>query len=232
MRILFLGNSFTYFHDLPAMLSRLTGWETAAVVRGGAYLRQFLDEKDELSAQMNAALARGPWDKVVLQEQSFHAIGDWEDYLSSAGALCARIREGGAAPVLYATWPYRAGSEKLRRTGLTYDQMARGLRDAFARAAVRCGAQAVPVGSAFERAATHVSLYAEDAYHPSPQGTYLAACVFAWTLAPALALRPWRPEEIAQEEAARLRALALESLAIKGQAPERKEGHSERSNTL
>ena len=210
MRILFFGNSFTYYNDLPAMLSHLTGWETAAVTRGGAYLRQFLDEGDELNAQMNAAMARGPWDKIVLQEQSFNAVGGREDYLAAADALCARVREHGAEPVLYATWPYQAGSEKLRGTGLSYAQMAQGLREAFAQASLRCGARTVPVGSAFERASGQVPLYIEDAYHPTPQGTYLAACVFAETLAPAPLLKPWWPEELSAEEAAGLRALALE----------------------
>lgn len=42
-KLLFVGNSFTYYHDLPAMLEKLScaaGYsiQTAAVTKGGWYL--------------------------------------------------------------------------------------------------------------------------------------------------------------------------------------------------
>ena len=210
MRILFLGNSFTHVNHLPAMLSRMTGWETAMVTRGAAFLHDFLNEQDELHGRFLAALDNGPWDYVVLQEQSFNAAGNPEDYLRAAEGLCALIREKGGKPVLYATWPYQEGGDKLAATGMTFAQMGQKLWDTYALASERLHMPAAKVGRAFERAAARFPLYQPDAFHPSPQGTYLAACVFAALLAPDAPLTSWKPDEIPEEEAAGLRAVAFE----------------------
>ena len=69
MKILMLGNSFTYFHDMPKMLAALLNVEVDSVTRGGAYLHQFLDFEDELFARVKEALHRQKWDYIVLQEQ-------------------------------------------------------------------------------------------------------------------------------------------------------------------
>ena len=38
MRILMLGNSFTFFHDMPKMLAAILPAQVVANVRGGAFL--------------------------------------------------------------------------------------------------------------------------------------------------------------------------------------------------
>ena len=48
MRILFLGNSFTYYHDLPDMVAELLHAEVKGNLCGGAYLYQHIDPSDEL----------------------------------------------------------------------------------------------------------------------------------------------------------------------------------------
>ena len=58
MKVLMLGNSFTYFHDMPKMVAALLNEEVDSVTRGGAYLHQMLDPEDELCAQVMAAIKR------------------------------------------------------------------------------------------------------------------------------------------------------------------------------
>ena len=120
MRVLFIGNSFTYVNDLPDMVKHLLACETTAVVRGGAYLRDFCNPADELHGKLEGALLQGPWDYAVIQEQSFNAVGNREDFFKHAGILCARVRKAGAKPVLYSTWAYKEDSEKLKNTGYSY----------------------------------------------------------------------------------------------------------------
>ena len=43
MRILMLGNSFTYYNDMPRLLSAMTGWEVVSHTRGGARLAEHLN---------------------------------------------------------------------------------------------------------------------------------------------------------------------------------------------
>lgn len=208
MRILFLGNSFTYYHDLPEMVGRLLSCETAAVTRGGAYLWQFCDAKDELHRMAEEKLQQGLWDWVVLQEQSFNAVGNREDFLRSMEMLCARVRSAGAKPLLYASWAYREGSEKLAKTHCTYLEMAQGLKEAYALAGEKNDAPVAPVGEAFTRAREEEMLYEPDDFHPSLSGSYLSACVIARSLAPDTPLSDWRPEGISREVAEKLQRIS------------------------
>src|SRR5690349_6622272 len=71
-RVLFIGNSYTYFNNLPQMFAGLSASakppqtvETEMVVVGGATLKGLWENGRALEA-----LKGGRWDYVVLQEQS------------------------------------------------------------------------------------------------------------------------------------------------------------------
>jgi diaminohydroxyphosphoribosylaminopyrimidine deaminase/5-amino-6-(5-phosphoribosylamino)uracil reductase len=79
MRILMLGNSFTYFHDMPQILSHLHSLKIQSLlVEGGAKLLQsFIDASlwDNARVEINRSLAVGEGvsapviSKVYLAEQ-------------------------------------------------------------------------------------------------------------------------------------------------------------------
>ena len=175
MRILMLGNSFTYFNDMPDLLAALTGWEVVSHTRGGAYLCEHLDPDAELGRKTLPALENERWDYVVLQEQSRGPYEKAEQFHDSVRALCARIRAAGATPVLYATWAYRDHSERLAGTGITYAQMLRALSRGYHAAARENGALVADVGEAFAAVRDRLDLYVSDDYHPNPTGSLLAA---------------------------------------------------------
>lgn len=179
MRILMLGNSFTYFHDMPSMLAALTGAEVVARTRGGAYLSEQLDPADELGQGTLNALETEAWDFVVLQEQSIGPIREPERFHPSADRLCALAKAAGATPLFYATWAYREGSEKLAATGLSYADMAAGMRAGYHAAVERNGALIADVGNAFTAMRGLAQLYEPDDYHPSETGSLLAAATLA-----------------------------------------------------
>lgn len=130
MRILMLGNSFTFFNDMPDMLAELTGAEVVAHTRGGARLSEQLNPNTRMGAATQAALREGKWDYVVLQEMSNGPITSPASFFSSVTRLCEQIRANGAVPVLYATWAYQRGGAKLRAFGMGYDQMYQQLHQA------------------------------------------------------------------------------------------------------
>ncbi len=196
MNILMLGNSFTYFNDMPGMLAGELNASVTEVVRGGAFLHDFLSQEDELCQLGMAALLgeiheregremcrtfgekpQGKWDYVVIQEQSFNAVGNPEDYLKSATELIRRIKSVGAVPVIYATWAYRDGSMKLKSTWLSFSEMRERQTKTYTNAAKECGALLADVGAAFEKADFNV--YNDDDYHPNEQASRLAAHVIA-----------------------------------------------------
>lgn len=182
MRILMLGNSFTFFHDMPKMLSAMLGAEVAAHTRGGAMLAEQLNPETEMGARTLKALRDEKWDYVILQEQSNAPITKKKSFLASSEKLCRLIKDNGAKPVFYSTWAYREGSGKLESMEMTYEQMDDGLTRSYREAAEANGALTACVGTAFTAMRKCAGLYEADDYHPSEAGSLLAAAVIARTI--------------------------------------------------
>ncbi len=175
MRILMLGNSLTFANDMPHMLAVLTGAEVVHHTRGGARLSEQLNPATRLGARTQAALAQGAWDYVVLQEMSHGPISAPKSFFASTARLCKQIQDSGAVPVLYATWAYQKGSAKLSAKGWAYDEMSRGLSEAYRQAARENHALLADVGRRFYELADAQDLYAPDGVHPTKAGSRIAA---------------------------------------------------------
>jgi len=182
MKILMLGNSFTYYNDMPQMLAKLTGATVVANTKGGARLAEQLNEETELGSKAMEALRTESWDYVVLQEQSNAPITSHDSFLKSSSELCKKIRENGAVPVFYATWAYQKGGQHLAEFGMDYDEMYRGMYAAYHEAAELNHALIADVGKRFYEYDGEENLYVEDSYHPSEFGSRLAAEVIAEVL--------------------------------------------------
>lgn len=182
--VLFIGNSFTYYNDLPGLVSGMfeqagLDYQVESLTKGGWYLSRYADPQDEMGSQLYENLVGRHWDYVILQDQSFNPVKDREGFICAAGKLCDLLKP--EKVLFYQTWAYEDGSEKLAQTGLTYDRMYEQLKAAYTEAAVKWGGTVVPVGDRFaECRAAHpeVKLYVEDHFHPSPEGSALAAKEF------------------------------------------------------
>src|SRR5215470_3806228 len=118
-RVLFLGNSYTYFNDLPAIFSELAKAghqctvETRMVAPGGKTLKDHWE-----SSASREALNSQAWDFVVLQDQSTLGInfyfegqtrvGGDEKFRPYAELWAREIRKHHAMPIFYLTWARRA----------------------------------------------------------------------------------------------------------------------------
>lgn len=176
MRILFLGNSFTFYHDLPEMVAQILHAEVKGNLRGGAYLHQHIDPSDELYSITRKLLSEEKWDYVVLQDQSQGPITHPEEFRRAVAILSSMIQQAGGKPVLYETWAYEEGSDTLASTGMPFAEMQQKLTDGYRLAAEENQALIAPVGQAFAAARAVTQLYdAGDHYHPSLAGSRLAA---------------------------------------------------------
>jgi lysophospholipase L1-like esterase len=183
MRILMLGNSFTFANDMPDMLAELLNAEVVHHTRGGAHLAEQFNPDTEMGAKTLAALTGETWDYVVLQEYSTGPLTGRERFLQSVEQLCQLIRRNGACPILYATWAYRKDCDKLEEMGLEYDVMAAQLSEAYHEAADQNEALIAEVGKRFYEQAEKTELYADDGKHPSEAGSKLAAETIAAVIA-------------------------------------------------
>ncbi|MEO5700227.1 MAG: DUF4886 domain-containing protein [Casimicrobiaceae bacterium] len=176
IRILFVGNSYTAHHDLPALLTQLAASaprarvvRTRMITAGGASLRRHWN-----AATVHAALRDASWDIVVLQDQSTLPVKNAARYRDNVGAFIPLIRAHGATPVLYLTWARRDTPQAQPVLNETIVALAREI-----------DAGVAPVGVAWQAARVtcpDIELYVKDGSHPTPAGAYLSACVFLVTL--------------------------------------------------
>lgn len=187
LKVLFIGNSATYVHDLPQKLSRLAtkaGYPLIAdsCVEGGNQLADFLNPAYQFRDKMFAALAKG-YDIVFLQEYSYCiASEEKRDTTRKASrTIHQAIEETGAKTYFYIRPPIGEGYDIGHFT--SYEQCIE-LDKLFVPIAQELGATTAHVNRAFAYALQNLSipLWGPDNAHISPEGAYMAVCVFFSTL--------------------------------------------------
>lgn len=216
-RVLFIGNSYTRFNDLPRMVQNLSRsveggpvLRTSRETHGGFDLRRHWRRR-----RTRRRIATGGWDAVVLQDHSLQPIRHPDRMEEYARRFAERASEAGARLVLFETWTRRPGSRAYRRYELgDPEQMAEDVDRVYGRLGRELHASVAPVGRAWERARDELPdtvLHRPDGTHPLPAGSYLSACVIYRTLTGGDPRRAsWRPRGLSRSEAARIRALAAE----------------------
>ncbi len=177
LRVLFVGNSYTYFENLPqvvAVLSEKTGTVliTRKMTLGGAKLSEHW--RGARGLKTREEINNGNYDIVVLQEWSLGTVNEKDSAEYYLGLFSDLVRGKGAKTLYYLTWAREKSPEQ-------QDIISRVYREA----AEVNGAAVVPVGEAWALALSErpdFRLYFPDGSHPAELGTYLAACVFVATI--------------------------------------------------
>lgn len=168
LRVLFIGNSLTSWHNLPAYVASLArqAGDTTFRYRMIAPPAVALEDHWRIP-RTRRALAQERWDVVVMQ-QGPSAERESRVHLCTWTKRFADLaRSRGAKPRLLMVWS--AG-----RFGL------HEVIDSYAAAAAAADAPALPAGAAWAaawRRKAGLALHARDGLHPSRLGTYLAALV-------------------------------------------------------
>ncbi|NQU25321.1 MAG: SGNH/GDSL hydrolase family protein [Candidatus Nealsonbacteria bacterium] len=168
--LLFIGNSHTYYNDMPAQLAFLAAAAGRTVVvdshvEGGCTLQQHCEQTGAIERIGSRA-----WDVVVLQEQSTRPLEDPQAMYRSARILHAEIEKCSAETVFYLTWAQQDRPATQDAINEAYHAIAKEL-----------GARLAPVGVAWHNAMAanaELILHAADGRHANATGSYLAACVF------------------------------------------------------
>jgi len=191
VRVLFVGNSFTFVNDLPAMVVNLAAsdagnrvrLEVKAMTFPGAHLNELLQQSDVL-----AWVRAHRIDYVVLQEQSgwYQSPEQVENTAVSLSNWLDELRTRNESPLLFEVWSDATGSDIYTDQGYstfgsTPEAEAERILERTQELSRRFAIPIVPVGAVFERA-RHTSgapeLLGPDHHHASVAGTYLAALVF------------------------------------------------------
>jgi hypothetical protein len=183
LSVLFIGNSFTQFHQLERLVRRLAENDPGAPrihthteTRPGCTLRRHW-----IGRRAVTEIRRGGYTHVVLQDHSLRPLDRPEEMVAYARRFDEEIERAGARTVLYSTWARRPGSGFYRtRPGLDAHSMQERVDHVYVDLAQELDAELAPVGGAFLEAQSslpEVPLRGRDGFHPTLAGSYLAACV-------------------------------------------------------
>jgi hypothetical protein len=165
LRVLFVGNSTTYYNDMPGLVQKLAVGDQGARPLFAVYytapgwsLRSA--SRDE---GLSDLLDEVRWDAVVLQEHGERASASLQrqrrETIPFARDLHDRATATGARTIVFMNWYARSESDL----------------------ASQLGVPAAPVSVAWGEALRlrpHLNLLARDGRHPNRAGSYLFACVF------------------------------------------------------
>lgn len=212
-RVLFVGNSYTdanlgldyHLRNLVLSADSTQIIETSRVAPGGYTLEAHWHDQNTITTIEN-----GNWDVVILQEQSMRPVTDPDLMYEYATLLNGAIIRSFAQTGFFMTWAREFDPPMIEDLSAAYNHISAEL-----------DAMVAPVGRAFQLMQEEhpdIDIYHTDGSHPSPHGTYLAACVFyvvLWHDNP-VGIEYGENEYITEEEKLILQEMAWETVCIYG----------------
>jgi hypothetical protein len=167
--ILFIGNSLTYFNDMPDIVAAISlGAEDDPPLRVGMVAFPNFSLEDHWNrGDALEAIDEGGWDVVVLQQGPSTLPASRDHLVEWAVRFAERIRSAGAEPALLSVWPTdgtEAGYDATLASYLAAAEAADGIL--------------IPAGEAWREALardSELSLTIIDGFHPSLLGSVIAA---------------------------------------------------------
>ena len=184
--ILFIGNSYTYFNNMPSIVADIAASfgnhvDYASQTPGGMTFAGHAGNSNTYSA-MNST----DWDYVVLQAQSQEPSFPYGQVNKQTLPFAMQLADSAQAistcsqAMFFMTWGRENGDPQWDSIN-TFDKMNARLRLAYLRFADSSNASVAPVGVAWKYVRDNhpeINLYTGDGSHPSYAGSYLAACTF------------------------------------------------------
>ncbi|MBL7902412.1 MAG: T9SS type A sorting domain-containing protein [Bacteroidia bacterium] len=191
---LFIGNSYTYFNNLPQLVQQLAlangdSLDVDSYAPGGYTFNNHYNDANCL-----AKIYSKDWDFVILQAQSqepsFSPAQVNAQTLPYALKLDSVIKDNHACSktVFFETWGRKFGDASncaAYPPVCTYTGMQNRLKQSYTLFANLTSGLVAPAGEAFRESILQqpgLELYQPDQSHPSVEGSYLSAAVFYETL--------------------------------------------------
>lgn len=219
---LFLGNSYTFYNDLPNLVSSIAnsmgdtltvesnspgGWKLEDHAQAGSTSQQKITEKE--------------WDFVIIQAQSqepsFHPTQVAQQTYPYAEAIVNAVEDNYECtePIFFMTWGRKNGDSQngeFYPPIATYLGMQQRLRESYLEMGLDNEATVAPAGMAWKKSIQDnpdFELYSGDESHPNAAGSYLAACVFYCTIFQESCVgSTYLPNGISQDDANTLQDIA------------------------
>jgi len=188
--VLFLGNSYTGVNNLPQLIHdvALSAGDTLVFDSNTPGGYQLIDHSVDVTSQNK--IMNGGWDYVVIQGQSQEPITYYNQFTGGAQALYDIIKQFNPCAVTmpYMTWGRKNGDATncpFFPIMCTYQGMDTTIRDRYLALTASLNGEVSPVSVVWNYIRQNyptIELYQLDESHPSPTGSYAAACCFYATI--------------------------------------------------
>jgi hypothetical protein len=175
LKVLFIGNSLTYYNDLAGLVQVFAAHEERPL-----YIDAVTFPLASLDWHWNHTAARekirqGAWDIVILQQYSTAPADDPASTVEGYAQFGREVARIGAKPLIFQNWT------RANRQG-DYDRML----NTYKQVQSAIGGRIAPIGEAWRivrREHPEIKVFETlDDRHPTVAGTYLTACVLYRTL--------------------------------------------------
>lgn len=174
-RFLFLGNSHTYFNDMPELFRRMceeSGF-CEAEVQMQAFPYVTYEKQLEWETSLRFAMVYGRFDYLIMQQAAHSPCPSKEETLRDGCEIIRQARSLGITPVQILPWAEKRLPEHQIEINEIYRELSK-----------KAGIGLIPAGAVFERARETEDipdLYWQDGEHGSPWGSYaVAAAIFSF----------------------------------------------------
>ncbi len=175
MKILFLGNSHTYYNDLPALFKKIClekgkDVEVSMLAQPGVTYEWHLTQYTDL----RFALVHGGYDYIIMQQAAHEPCPSKEETIRDAGKIIEMARAQGIKVIQTLPWARLGIPEEFEK-----------MKDIYYTLCDKYSVTLNPVGLVFEDIVKHnpdIRLHWFDGAHAGPYGSYANALTTYMTL--------------------------------------------------
>ena len=176
-KILFVGNSFTFYWNLPSVVESMAKERGIPLniyqsTAGSATLKDHWNS--ERSLLTRSLIDNESFSIVILQDYSSNPLLKQKESREYFNRFIKLLHSKQSEVIIYGTWMFPAINQKKYEGS---DPIQYSLKSI----AEKTNSRMAPVGTAFrlfQKAHPSIPVFTSDNKHPSAVGTYLAACVF------------------------------------------------------
>jgi hypothetical protein len=174
IKVLFVGNSFTFYYNLPQVLEAMSEFSEStqiealhSLVSGSTLLDHLNQDKGTKTIEI---LNTHSFDYVVINHHSLAALDGADTFFQTSKKMVDLIRSKNASPIFMMTWGYKSNPLMIDSISKAYNAMGSQL-----------DVDIVPCGLLFSEARKlrpDLTLFDDDDKHPSKNATYLNGLAF------------------------------------------------------